>query len=124
MPAYRNMDPVKLAKLGSALEETEHAAGTNVITQGEKGDRFYILESGNVDILLDPLEPEEGGDEPVEDAPTEPVFRPDFFSEFSILHFLLFPLLVFHLFPLFKVVIMAQVLVRDHARDGCGSLSG
>ena len=91
VPAFRNMDPVKLAKLGSALEETEYAAGTNVITQGETGDRFYILESGNVDVLLDPLEPEEGDDEPIEDTPTEPVkvgsLQPgDWFGEMALLN--------------------------------------
>ena len=91
VPAFRHMDRVKLAKLGSALEEQSHPSGTNVITQGEKGDRFYILESGEVEILLDAIEADEDGEEPIEDTSNEPVkvgtlMPGDWFGEMALLN--------------------------------------
>ena len=52
VPAFLTLDPVKIAKLGSALLEENFAAGENVVTQDEKGEKFYILEGGDCEVLL------------------------------------------------------------------------
>ncbi|MGL6278028.1 MAG: MFS transporter [Gaiella sp.] len=38
-------------RLARALERVEHPAGSTVITAGEPGDRFYVIEEGEVEIL-------------------------------------------------------------------------
>ena len=52
VPAFEVLDPVKIAKLGSALVDETFAAGENIITQDEQGDKFYILEEGDCEVLL------------------------------------------------------------------------
>jgi CRP-like cAMP-binding protein len=52
VPAFVTLDPVKIAKLGSALSEESFQAGDCIINQGEIGDKFYILESGDCEVLL------------------------------------------------------------------------
>jgi cGMP-dependent protein kinase len=52
VPAFLTLDPVKIAKLGSALIEKEYTTGEDIIVQGAKGNKFFILESGDCEVLL------------------------------------------------------------------------
>ena len=52
VPAFLTLDPVKIAKLGSALLEEKFEAGEHIITQNEKGNKFYILEDGDCEVML------------------------------------------------------------------------
>lgn len=40
-------------RLAQALEQVDPESGTDVITQGESGDRFYLVATGEVDVLVD-----------------------------------------------------------------------
>lgn len=40
-------------RLARALEQVDPESGTDVITQGESGDRFYLVATGEVDVLVD-----------------------------------------------------------------------
>ncbi len=42
-----------LERLASQLEAIQVAAGTSVITQGETGDRFYVVAAGELDVDVD-----------------------------------------------------------------------
>jgi MFS family permease len=54
------LPPQTLDRLARALIELREPAGTEIIRAGEAGDRFYILESGNVEIEGRLVEPGEG----------------------------------------------------------------
>lgn len=40
--------------LSDALSEVKYKAGQNVVTQGESGDKFFVIQSGTVKCLVDP----------------------------------------------------------------------
>jgi hypothetical protein len=40
--------------LSDALSEVKYKAGQNVVTQGETGDKFFVIQSGTVKCLVDP----------------------------------------------------------------------
>jgi CRP-like cAMP-binding protein len=42
-----------IEQLARGLEPVEVSAGSAVITQGEIGDRYYVIESGEADVLGD-----------------------------------------------------------------------
>ena len=48
-----------MEELLNNFEEVNFAAGTTLMKQGEKGDTFYVLESGNCDVFI------EGNKDPV-----------------------------------------------------------
>jgi len=52
VPAFLSLDPVKIAKLGSALVEETFQPGDFIINQGEIGDKFYVLEDGDCEVVL------------------------------------------------------------------------
>jgi MFS family permease len=61
-----------LERLASALDEVQAAAGSTIFRQGERGDHFYIVDKGSIEVLMD-------GKPPVELEPG------DFFGEIALL---------------------------------------
>ena len=53
IPIFSPLGPAALERLAGALEPTEARAGEEVITQGEEGDRFYVIEEGEVEVFED-----------------------------------------------------------------------
>lgn len=51
------LEPLDMATLDSLIGRLTPAnvpsAGTDIVTQGDSGDRFYVIESGDVDVLVD-----------------------------------------------------------------------
>lgn len=45
-------DAQRMTQLIDAFEELRAEAGTNIITQGEQGDSFYLVESGQYEVLI------------------------------------------------------------------------
>ena len=45
------IEPEKMLALISTMEEKTFAPGENIITQGEKGDAYYIVKSGRVAVI-------------------------------------------------------------------------
>uniref|UniRef100_A0A060T2H1 cAMP-dependent protein kinase regulatory subunit n=1 Tax=Blastobotrys adeninivorans TaxID=409370 RepID=A0A060T2H1_BLAAD len=50
---FKYMDEESIREVLGALQEKKVNNGTNIITQGEEGDYFYIIESGSVDFYKD-----------------------------------------------------------------------
>lgn len=46
------MDHYERSKLADVIKETKYAAGTQIITQGDQGDSFYILVEGEAYATL------------------------------------------------------------------------
>jgi Cyclic nucleotide-binding domain/Major Facilitator Superfamily len=53
MPIFAPLAPPTLESLARALVPVAAPAGTDVIRQGENGDRFYVIADGEVDIVAD-----------------------------------------------------------------------
>lgn len=45
------IEPEKMLTLITKLKEKTYSAGENIITQGEKGDAYYIIKSGSVGVI-------------------------------------------------------------------------
>ena len=56
LPLFAPLAPATLEALARGLSPYEVAAGTDVIRQGEVGDRFYVIASGAVRVLRDGVE--------------------------------------------------------------------
>jgi CRP-like cAMP-binding protein len=56
MPLFQDLSPTELDVLLARLEPLSIRAGTEVIRQGESGDRFYIIRSGAVLVSRDDRE--------------------------------------------------------------------
>ena len=52
MPMFAALPPATLESLARALEPVAIPAGTDVIRQGEHGDRFYVIADGEVDVVV------------------------------------------------------------------------
>lgn len=50
---FNQLDDEALRTIIFALEEKRAAAGTEIISQGDQGDFFYVVEKGTVDYLVD-----------------------------------------------------------------------
>ncbi|MBQ7535765.1 MAG: cyclic nucleotide-binding domain-containing protein [Stomatobaculum sp.] len=50
-PLLSNLPEEDLARLASIVEEEHFPAGTKILTEGEFGDKMYMLWEGNVDVL-------------------------------------------------------------------------
>ncbi len=48
---FRPLSPSDIQNLVTALERREYPAGTAIITEGEAGDAFYILQQGSAKVL-------------------------------------------------------------------------
>lgn len=53
LPMFALLPPAQLETLASALEPLTVAGGVDVITQGDEGDRFYMIADGEVDVIAD-----------------------------------------------------------------------
>jgi MFS family permease len=53
IPIFRPLPPATLEQLASAVVPVHAAAGDVVIRQGEHGDRFYVVASGELDVDVD-----------------------------------------------------------------------
>jgi CRP-like cAMP-binding protein len=72
LPIFAPLPPPALERLASQLVPVEVAAGTEVIRQGEAGDRFYVIESGRFAVAVD-------------GAPSGELGPGDFFGEIALL---------------------------------------
>jgi MFS family permease len=57
---FESLPPQTLDRLARAVIELHEPAGTEIIRKGDTGDRFYILESGDVEVEGRLLQPGEG----------------------------------------------------------------
>ena len=53
IPIFSPLSEPALERLASQLEPLEVTAGTGVIRQGDRGDRFYVIESGSFEVTVD-----------------------------------------------------------------------
>jgi MFS family permease len=53
MPLFAPLSPPVLEGLASRLIQVHAPAGQTVVTQGEIGDRFYVIVSGEVEVAID-----------------------------------------------------------------------
>jgi putative ABC transport system ATP-binding protein len=48
-----------LTNIAEQMEKESHPAGTTIIHQGEEGDKFYLIKSGVVDVIVNQGQPNE-----------------------------------------------------------------
>ena len=53
MPLFADMDAHQLQLIGSRLQEWEFEPGDTIIQQGELGDSFFVIESGQVEVSIE-----------------------------------------------------------------------
>jgi anion transporter len=53
IPLFSALSREDIAKVLGKLEERSFAAGTTIFSQGEKGDSFYFIQSGAVQVVLE-----------------------------------------------------------------------
>jgi CRP-like cAMP-binding protein len=51
IPMFHDADPELLKSIAERLVSEEHRPGTTILTEGEAGDKFYIVARGKVEIL-------------------------------------------------------------------------
>jgi cAMP-dependent protein kinase regulator len=74
VPLLSSLKPYERAKVADALESVKFSAGQNIITEGEPGDAFYLLEAGDAQAFKG------GNDKSLKDYK-----RGDFFGELALL---------------------------------------
>jgi cAMP-dependent protein kinase regulator len=74
VPLLSPLKPYERAKVADALESVKFSAGQNIITEGEPGDAFYLLEAGDAQAFKG------GNDKSLKDYK-----RGDFFGELALL---------------------------------------
>lgn len=74
VPLLSSLKPYERAKVADALESVKFPAGHHIITEGEPGDAFYLLEAGEAQAF------KKGVDHSVKDYK-----RGDFFGELALL---------------------------------------
>ena len=72
IPIFAPLQAPALERLASQLEPVEVSLGTEVIRQGDPGDRFYVIESGRFEVTVD-------------GNPTAELGPGDFFGEIALL---------------------------------------
>lgn len=75
VPLLANLKPYERSKIADALETVKYSAGDNIITEGEPGNNFYMLESGEAKAF------KSGIDHSVKDYK-----RGDYFGELALLN--------------------------------------
>ena len=53
LPLFAPLPPATLEHLARSLVRVPAAAGTEITRQGEVGDRFYLVDEGEMDVLID-----------------------------------------------------------------------
>lgn len=75
VPLLSSLTPYERSKIADALETQKHPAGTTIIKQGDIGQSFYLVESGEADAF------KEGESESVKHYE-----KGDFFGELALLN--------------------------------------
>ena len=52
-PVFSTLTPSTLTTMADAMTQEHHPAGTEIIRQGDVGDKFYLIGQGTVDVLID-----------------------------------------------------------------------
>ncbi|ODM19116.1 cAMP-dependent protein kinase regulatory subunit [Aspergillus cristatus] len=74
VPLLSSLKPYERSKIADALDAIKYSAGSTIITEGDPGDAFYLLESGEAEAF------KEGEEGPVKDYK-----RGDYFGELALL---------------------------------------
>ena len=53
LPLFAPLPPATLEHLAARLERVPAAAGTEIMRQGDIGDRFYLVDEGDADVTID-----------------------------------------------------------------------
>jgi len=53
---FKNITPAEKSKIVKSFKQQSFKAGVNIITKGERGDKFYIIKSGTVSISVNDQE--------------------------------------------------------------------
>ena len=53
VPLFRSLDMASLEQLAAFAQRATVATGAEPIRQGEEGDRFFVIESGEADVVID-----------------------------------------------------------------------
>jgi CRP-like cAMP-binding protein len=73
IPMFAPLSRVDLERLARQLDRIETPAGTDVIRQGDIGDRFYVADAGEFEVVID-------GER------VNTLSEGDFFGEIALLH--------------------------------------
>ncbi|KKK14475.1 hypothetical protein P175DRAFT_0435228 [Aspergillus ochraceoroseus IBT 24754] len=74
VPLLSSLKPYERAKIADALDTIKYPAGSTIITEGDPGDAFYLLESGEADAFKNGV-----------DGPVKSYKRGDYFGELALL---------------------------------------
>ncbi|KAI9373722.1 camp-dependent protein kinase regulatory subunit [Aspergillus egyptiacus] len=74
VPLLSSLKPYERAKIADALDTIKYQAGSAIITEGDPGDAFYLLESGEADAFMSGV-----------DGPVKSYKRGDYFGELALL---------------------------------------
>ncbi|KXL48223.1 hypothetical protein M433DRAFT_77672 [Acidomyces richmondensis BFW] len=74
VPLLASLTPYERSKIADALETTKYPAGSQIIREGDVGDKFYLLESGEADAW------KRGSDKPLRHYT-----KGDYFGELALL---------------------------------------
>lgn len=77
MPLFSEFEPAHMRAVMEAFNACEVVPGEEIITQGDTGDRFYVIIEGSFDVLIDT-----GADEPAKVAQLR---RGEYFGEIALL---------------------------------------
>jgi CRP-like cAMP-binding protein len=53
VPLFEDLDADDLARVAAALHERTFAAGETIVAAGEPGDGFFLVESGEANVVVD-----------------------------------------------------------------------
>ncbi|MFL5947509.1 MAG: MFS transporter [Gaiellaceae bacterium] len=62
IPIFSPLSPPVLERLATRLRPVQAQAGEAIIREGDHGDRFYVVSSGEVDVLVDDESPRREGE--------------------------------------------------------------
>jgi signal-transduction protein with cAMP-binding, CBS, and nucleotidyltransferase domain len=51
VPVFKDLADNVVARIAGTLEVEDFSPGDDVVTQGDKGDKFFIIETGHVDVI-------------------------------------------------------------------------
>ncbi|EEH37469.2 cAMP-dependent protein kinase regulatory subunit [Paracoccidioides lutzii Pb01] len=74
VPLLSSLRPYERAKIADALDTVKHSAGSTIIKEGDPGNTFYLLESGEAEAFKQGIE-----------GPVKHYKRGDYFGELSLL---------------------------------------
>ena len=52
IPLFKNISQAKTEKIAQRIKEVSYSKGEKIIVEGEEGETFYVISSGNVDISV------------------------------------------------------------------------